>query len=50
MTRSFPPNAEGQNEFEMHEKVEDVELHSHWYMYFQTSASSIINFRYPYLC
>ena len=28
MTFSFPLNAEGRREFEMHDKVEDVELHS----------------------
>ena len=30
----------------MHKKVEDDELHS--FEEFQTSASRIINFRYPY--
>ena len=28
MARSSPLNAEGRSEFEMHDKMEDVELHS----------------------
>ena len=44
MERSFPVNAEGRSEFEMHDKAGGVQLHS--LLYFQTSASNIINFRY----
>ena len=43
----FPLNAHGRCEFEMRKKVENDELHS--FEQFQTSASSIINFRYPEL-
>ena len=40
-------NAQGKCEFEMHKVVEDHKLFS--FYHFQTFASSIIYFRYPYI-